>query len=581
MDKGIKKLFGFFVLFLLIIAVVIAASYEYSFNPFTGRQDRTRSTNQSGTNWIFENVSGISLDEIENPAASKTFSIGGNTIAWRFTNPIGGMLWSWEGGARGHLIEFVETVSHANGGHLLHVNATSANMVAGHFHHELDDEAALLVDNGIVNFSTNDGVHVIGDLFYPNMPSLCPTGYRMLGFTGDNFSQTTCEASEWTRTGTTLSPTNAGDNVSVGTSDFFVDNSNGRVGIKTTTPGQELEVNGDILVADNATVRANGAGVISFGNTVGGYFDMGGDSATSVMSARNNDLYYRWGRTGTDSAQTITFQGQNLAGDLQTYLALGGHDDITANSAYGLFSVPTAVRNTKNNSALTVREAGYSALDIQNYQSNANTYALLRFWTWGAGVLSSSDGSYIQSIGLGNNNIDMAFGTYASTGTITEAMRIKNNGNVGIGTTSPTYPLTIGTNVSGISLYTQANISATGFITRTSVYDKSQGSALDKIKDANLYKKDEKIDHSAFYGYTSWTTNETDYSKPVTEMIETEECDDNGCHNVTIEETYYPNTIEVLNEGVSIDKEIDLLRQAVYELKTELCKKDNTYVWCK
>ena len=52
--------------------------------------------------------------------------------------------------------------------------------------------------------------------------------------------------------------------------------------------------------------------------------------------------------------------------------------------------------------------------------------------------------------------------------------------------------------------------------------------------------------------------------------------------NVTI----YPyNTIE---EGVLLDAEVELLRQAVWELKQEnqllkdeLCSKDPTYSWCK
>jgi hypothetical protein len=65
----------------------------------------------------------------------------------------------------------------------------------------------------------------------------------------------------------------------------------------------------------------------------------------------------------------------------------------------------------------------------------------------------------------------------------------QSDGNVGIGTSAPIYPLTVAGNVSGISIWSEANVSATGFITRTSTYDKSKGSALDKIKDSDEYLK--------------------------------------------------------------------------------------------
>jgi SMC interacting uncharacterized protein involved in chromosome segregation len=40
------------------------------------------------------------------------------------------------------------------------------------------------------------------------------------------------------------------------------------------------------------------------------------------------------------------------------------------------------------------------------------------------------------------------------------------------------------------------------------------------------------------------------------------------CINEIVSETTYPNK-EVINSGVSLDEEINVLRQAVYELKLE------------
>jgi len=110
-------------------------------------------------------------------------------------------------------------------------------------------------------------------------------------------------------------------------------------------------------------------------------------------------------------------------------------------------------------------------------------------------------------------------------------------GYVGIGTDSPSYPLEVNKNISGISIYSQANVSATGYITRTSVFDKNKNT-FDYIKDASYYlDEDGKIDHKKFYGYVKYKS--PDKSRPI-------------------------------EEGVELGAEIDVLRQAIYELKLEL-----------
>jgi len=153
---------------------------------------------------------------------------------------------------------------------------------------------------------------------------------------------------------------------------------------------------------------------------------------------------------------------------------------------------------------------------------------------------------------------------------------------------TPSYKLTVGndsnTNYSMMSAYFEGNITSAGYITRTSIFDKSKGNALDLIKDSSQLTKDGKIDHTQFYGYTTWNTTETDMSKPVVENQNKEVCEDKiieeatnetdaitekQCHNETEQITTYPFTKEVKNEGVSLDAEIDVLRQAVYELKIE------------
>ncbi len=103
--------------------------------------------------------------------------------------------------------------------------------------------------------------------------------------------------------------------------------------------------------------------------------------------------------------------------------------------------------------------------------------------------------------------------------------------------------------------YFAGDVSATDFINRTSVYDTLRGKALDYIKDAGGYKKNGKIDHSAFYGYKKIKV--IDRTRPEIKILDGREI------------FHYPHTTEI--EAVSLSEEIAVLRQAVFEL-SELVK---------
>lgn len=180
-----------------------------------------------------------------------------------------------------------------------------------------------------------------------------------------------------------------------------------------------------------------------------------------------------------------------------------------------------------------------------------------------------------------------------ASGSITKGIIIDSSNNVGIGTATPSYPLEVNGQVSDISIYASHNISATGFITRTSIFDKNKN-VWDYIKDADYYLTNGKIDHKKFYGYAG-EFNVTDYSRTENQSYEEEFCEtffDNKlnqsveeCENITKYRTIYPYT--KTEEGVNLESEINVLRQGIHNLKQEnnLMKEDLCSLgitrWCE
>src|SRR3989339_352787 len=152
---------------------------------------------------------------------------------------------------------------------------------------------------------------------------------------GACLSSVSASAGGWTKTGTQVALTTATDNVSIGSTDFFVDNSKGYVGIGTTGPNATLEV-------------------------------YAGADTTQIL----------WG-------EVIRNAGNNAV------------------TGYG--------------SGLKLKISGDSVDEIHKW----------------AGVVAVAGTVYA-------NRVDMAF--YSSNNAVapTELMRIRGDGNVGIGTTAPT-----------------------------------------------------------------------------------------------------------------------------------------------
>ena len=196
---------------------------------------------------------------------------------------------------------------------------------------------------------------------------------------------------------------------------------------------------------------------------------------------------------------------------------------------------------------------------VCNSSSASTTPLYIRF-------IIHSGTQVFDNVNLTNGTITTTYGTPGLT----------TSDNVGIGSTNTSYPLVVNANVSTISIWASGNISAAGYITRTSVYD-GVNSALDSIKNKSFYlNKDGTINHSAFgYSYapikSSTIIGYTIEEKQIYDCWN--ELDDvtpiKVCGNRT-ERTQIPINITSVEEGVSLDKEIALIKQAVYEIKTKI-----------
>jgi hypothetical protein len=346
-------------------------------------------------------------------------------------------------------------------------------------------------------------------------------------------------------------------NFEVNTNVFYVNGSTNRVGIGTSSPLYPLHVRADTVGTNSYITFANN-GDNAASNMVPYIYSLKGDAFTlhRVDNGSGTDLYWSVGVDQTDKSYHI-YNGAGVGLSYLTIMSKTGYTGI-------------GIKTPQNKFHVNSDDGTQFILSVNNSNIGGNQSLEFRY----ANGLSSAKNARIQVETKSGGGGDMYFDTASSggTGAYETQMIIKKDGKIGLGTVTPSYPLEINDS-NDISLYAQKNISATGFITRTSVYDKSRGSALDLIKDADQLKTNGEINHSKFYGYTSWET--PDYSKPLTETDkETDEIITTYPHNITV-------------EGVSLNKEIDVLRQALYELKTqnvllktELCSKDMSYSWC-
>src|SRR3989339_262292 len=219
---------------------------------------------------------------------------------------------------------------------------------------------------------------------------------------GACLSTVSASAGGWTKTGTQVALTTATDNVSIGSTDFFVDNSKGYVGIGTTSPEGRLEVsNLDTDTANTLLIRkpteatgtdvgglrfVTGSGAISSSNAIAGI-------EADITQANSNSLGLRL----RGLAETVEI------GDM--YMGTNGEMIISTVGGSG----------------------GQAFIDLRSEDDN---YGLILRQSNGTGI-SPYANFYVTDAATDYLNIvvNVAQGT--------KGLVIDENENVGIGTTTP------------------------------------------------------------------------------------------------------------------------------------------------
>lgn len=351
----------------------------------------------------------------------------------------------------------------------------------------------------------------------------------------------------------------------IGENTLIANSTSGNVGIGLINPTSKLHVVGNVnlnntLVVEDNTVIVNGSETVfsAFSNNAfvvrnksGGivfqhFIDGDGDGLFSVRD-----------KTGAIKVQ--------LHGASDSFFTGGdvgiGISSPIAKLHVGSGSASTTIMSSANNDGIFVDTGVLRGMVVIEGSGSGEVIAIDAGATANQRAISLVSDSQFGHIRAYNDG----FGTRKNIMTFDLG---SNVGRVGIGTTTPSFPLTVMGNTSSggsaISIWVEANVSARGYITRTSVFDKSQN-ALDFIQDADYYKSNGKIVHSKFYGYVTYST--TDLDRPVlikknnTYFNETDKSIIIDFYN----ETTYPYTKQ--EEGVELGAEIDVLRQALYEIK--------------
>ena len=160
--------------------------------------------------------------------------------------------------------------------------------------------------------------------------------------------------------------------------------SDGNVGIGDTSPAEKLQVAGNILVNNDASILADGSGRLDLGNTSGGTFRIFGDGSSSIIQSNANHFYIQTNRDSDD----IIFRVNDGGTDSDTTVveamrihAPDGNVGIGTTAPAGLLDIMgtsgNQLRLSYNANYYWILERDSSGkLNITNHQNSTDVKAL-------------------------------------------------------------------------------------------------------------------------------------------------------------------------------------------------------------
>jgi len=194
----------------------------------------------------------------------------------------------------------------------------------------------------------------------------------------------------------------------------------GNVGIGVSNPASKLEVNGNLSAIANAM---DISGIIGFNG--------------GVLSLTNKN----------GNGQTITIDGSNIQG--HTYTFSGTSFRPVVLNPYG-GNVGIGTNYSPTFAKLEIRVANESV----GWAAGTSTYNLHTFFG-GNGRSANSEGCYVGTGGIVSNGAGAPLHFF--TASQWAQMTILPNGNVGIGTTDPTYRLSVNGNIRSKEVVVESN----------------------------------------------------------------------------------------------------------------------------
>jgi len=91
-------------------------------------------------------VTGIALNEIEDPTTDKTFTMANKTLTFRFTNPSGGVAMEWTGDASGHLFELKQDTGNPTTTYMMHLEWSDPDVIGIHMQASSSSDIAEIIN---------------------------------------------------------------------------------------------------------------------------------------------------------------------------------------------------------------------------------------------------------------------------------------------------------------------------------------------------------------------------------------------------------------------------------------------------